>query len=254
VARRRDALTVAETSFEVAYDGPALADGRMAVRDLAPALIALGDVFAEASAQLYPEREPVSLSVKATAEGSFEVVLILHSAWEKAIDLFSGDPVTAIVNFKELILGGGYSLFEVIRRIRGRRVTEEEELPQPGMIRITLEDGTTLEVPAQVVPLLRNIEIRRHANEVIAPVRRNGIERLEFRTEEQVTNENGKQIAWIDRAIWPPKGTAVELYEPNRDATVVGTRLSLASDGSATVFVYLEVPEPETFLPKDAGA
>lgn len=66
--------------------------------------------------------------------------------------------------------------------------------------------------------------------------------------------ENGRQIAWIEGAIWPPKGSAIELYEPNRDAVVVGTRLSLAPDGSATVFVYLDVPGPDEFMPEDAGA
>jgi hypothetical protein len=65
---------------------------------------------------------------------------------------------------------------------------------------------------------------------------------------------NGPQIGRIDGAIWPPKGSAVELYEPNRDAEVVGTRLSLAPTGDAAIFVYLKIPEPEHFMPKDAGA
>jgi hypothetical protein len=70
---------MAETAFRVAYDGPALATGRMPVRDLAPALLALGDLFAEASQVIYPEGKPVALSIKATEEGSFDVHLILES-------------------------------------------------------------------------------------------------------------------------------------------------------------------------------
>src|SRR5688500_11839084 len=54
-------VTMAETTFGVVYDGPALETGRMPVRDLAPALLALGQLFSEASRFVYPEQEPVSL-------------------------------------------------------------------------------------------------------------------------------------------------------------------------------------------------
>jgi hypothetical protein len=101
---------VAQTAFEVTYDGPALADGRMPVRDLAPALLALGDLFAEASALVYPEREPVALNIKATQEGSFVVQLILESAWDDVLDIFNSDAATALVNLKEIILLGGGGL------------------------------------------------------------------------------------------------------------------------------------------------
>ena len=43
---------LAETAFQIAYEGPALETGRMPVRDLAPALLALGDLFTEASVVL----------------------------------------------------------------------------------------------------------------------------------------------------------------------------------------------------------
>jgi hypothetical protein len=62
--------------------------------------------------------------------------------------------------------------------------------------------------------------------------------------------DNSRQLAWIDGAIWPPQGAVVELYEPNRDATVTHSRLALAPDGSATVLVYVKVPEADQFEPK----
>jgi hypothetical protein len=45
-----------ETEFDLSYKGDALADGRMAVRDLAPALLALGEIFADASALIEPAK------------------------------------------------------------------------------------------------------------------------------------------------------------------------------------------------------
>ena len=45
---------MAEIEFHIAYDGPALVDGRMDVRDLAPALIALGELFQEANGMINP--------------------------------------------------------------------------------------------------------------------------------------------------------------------------------------------------------
>jgi hypothetical protein len=107
--RRVRSEAVAETSFSIAYDGPALETGRMPVRDLAPALLALGELFTEASQIVYPDADPVALSIKATEQGSFEVHLILEGKdlWDQFVNLFGSDPVTALVNLKTLIAGGG---------------------------------------------------------------------------------------------------------------------------------------------------
>lgn len=64
-------------------------------------------------------------------------------------------------------------------------------------------------------------------------------------------HEPNRQIAWIDGAIWPPIGTAVELYEPNRDATVLAVRLQLSPDMSATILIDVEDPgDAETTIPR----
>src|SRR5688572_17376787 len=116
---------MAETAFGVTYDGPALVTGRMPVRELAPALLALGDVFAEASLVAYPDRPPVALDIKATEEGSFVVQLILETpdeVWDQVVDIFGSDAVSALVNLKELVIGSGFGLFWLIKRLKGRRI------------------------------------------------------------------------------------------------------------------------------------
>src|SRR4051812_44184432 len=109
---------MAEARFSVSYDGPALADGRMPVRDLAPALLALGDVFGEASQVLFPDQEPVALDIRATGEGSFAVYLAVHGPdlWDQIVQFFTSHGVTAIDTMMDYIVGGS-GLFYFIKRL-----------------------------------------------------------------------------------------------------------------------------------------
>ncbi len=171
---------MAETQFGIAYDGPAVATGRMPVRELAPALLALGDLFAEASRVVYPDRKPVALSIEATEEGSFLVRLILEAegAWDELVDIFGSDAMNALMNLKEFVIGGA-GVFWLIQRVaRGRGVRAEN--PIQGHVRLTLNDGTTLEIPSEVWLMYKRVSIRRKAREVIAPLGREGIEQVRF--------------------------------------------------------------------------
>jgi hypothetical protein len=182
---------MAETSFEVKYDGDALREGRMPVRDLAPALLALGQLFTEASQLLFPENDPVSLEIEATREGSFEVELILHGAgmgW----DQLSTHPVATaatLVVFKEVVIGDSIdlSLFGLLKWLKGKLITEQKEGPEPGQVTLRAEDGLEITVQAEVAALSTDPGIRRKAREVVEPLRRDGVDSLEFRSDEKPT-------------------------------------------------------------------
>ena len=58
---------MSQTSFSIAYDGPAVESGSMDVRDLAPALLALGQLFDAANSVLNDERTTISVNVQATS-------------------------------------------------------------------------------------------------------------------------------------------------------------------------------------------
>lgn len=243
---------MAETAFRVAYDGPALETGKMPVRDLAPALLALGDLFAEASHVIYPEGKPVALSIKATDEGSFDVHLILESLgpWDDLVDIFGSDPVTALVNLKELIVGGtaaGGGLFWLIKKLRGQSVAVEEGRDEPpsGNVRLTLNDGTTLEAPAEVWTLYRRVTIRRKARQVVAPVAQEGVDQVRFgesRAEPEVVISKADLPAYEeptedeDMLLDEEREIVVEIAAP---AFIEGYKWRL-SDGARTFFATVE--------------
>ncbi|HWD39928.1 MAG TPA: hypothetical protein VG944_13855, partial [Fimbriimonas sp.] len=121
---------MAETSFEVMYDGEAVRDGRMEVRELAPALLALSELFTDASQLLYPEDPPVALELETTREGSFIVQLVLHavgSGWDQLSHMDVAKDAGQLALFKELVIGDSidFSLFGLIKRLKGKIVVKE---------------------------------------------------------------------------------------------------------------------------------
>ena len=172
-----------ESSFGVTYAGDALEDGTMPVRDLAPALLALGAIFSEASALLYPDRELVSLNIKATERGSFYVQLALHAkaTWDDIVDLFGSGSANALANLEAIVIGGGTGvcgLFALIRHLRHRKIVDRQL--SSGHTRLTLDDGTTFDVPPGTAVLYESASIRAKARVVVAPLEREGVEELTF--------------------------------------------------------------------------
>jgi hypothetical protein len=189
---------MADKTFDITYDGPALASGTMPVRDLAPSLLSLAEIFTTASLVVFPTREPVSLEIKATAEGSFEVELIAHTVklFDDAVDIFGSNPIQALEGLVFTIVGAQKSLFWLIKSIGSQKVVQEESATtEPGHVTLTLEDGTKLEgIPTDVVTLYKSLPIRRQARQVVTPLYREGVDVIRFKvdssTEAEVTKDD----------------------------------------------------------------
>ena len=88
---------VSQAQFTIAYDGPALRDGVMDVRDLAPALLAVGKLFDAANLTINGNAATVSVRVRATVPGSFEILIDLaQTITQHLTDLFVGDRATGV--------------------------------------------------------------------------------------------------------------------------------------------------------------
>jgi hypothetical protein len=181
---------MSETGFQVVFDGPGVDDGRRPVRDFAPALLALGDLFVEASAIVHPKVPPAALKVKATERGSFAIDLILEApkAWDEIVSLLNSGPANAVINFRELIVGSA-GLYWLIKKANEKRIKNREAPVDPAMIRIAFEDGTVIEVPSDLLRLYDNLRIRQRVQETVEPIGREGVDNLKFRAGKQAAVE-----------------------------------------------------------------
>src|SRR5664280_1129809 len=70
--------TIADSlDFGIEYDGPVLTNHEMDVRDLAPALLSVGNLFQTLNRRIHPADPEVQVNIRATEEGSFLVQLKL---------------------------------------------------------------------------------------------------------------------------------------------------------------------------------
>lgn len=203
-------------AFHVVYDGPALASHEMDVRDLAPALLALGEVFENANRVLNGNRAKVSVRVKASFEtGCFGIDLtVIQSILDQTIDFLISRPVSGALSLAALIgvvNKGGKGLIWLIQRLRGRIPSKIEYLSD-GRCRL-LVDQETFEVEREVIELLKDFRTRKAIEAAIAePLKKEGIETVAFKA-------NGEPFLLVEKQesayfeAPPPEDAELAEYE-----------------------------------------
>ena len=161
--------------FTVSYEGPSLDDHTMPVRDLAPALMALGEAFDRANAIVNGPRTEISLDIRATISGSFELMLVLHQALNPALNmmLFNGDFISNASALKDLIFGSA-GLFGLLKGLRGRQ--PDTQLLADG-VRFRASNFEVV-VPIEVFRMWQDAPLRDQVNAILQPIARAGVERV----------------------------------------------------------------------------
>jgi len=175
-----------KTIFHIKYDGQALANNEMNVKDLAPALLAVGELLEEANDLLNERKTKINVNIKATEEGSVDIVLsVIQDFWNQSVSLFDSDDVNAIVNAKELLeivlLGGsGAGLLGLLKWLKNRPIKSVTKL-DTGDLKIELSDGDIKISNEKEIKLFQMISIRKKIEAFIrTPLLKKGIESVTF--------------------------------------------------------------------------
>lgn len=178
--------------FRITYDGPALATHQMDVHELAPALLAMGDLLEAATRVLNGDRVKPQVNVRASFKtGSFGIDFELATVWLlKVRDLFGSDDATSTANALA-ILGAlglvarktGVSLIGALKWLRGRTLTRVEQ--GEDTVRLSVDEDA-LEIEHEVLALLRELAVREALDKLLAPLDRDGVDTFATGTEDAV--------------------------------------------------------------------
>ena len=177
--------------FHVVFDGPALVEHRMDIRDLAPALIAMADLFAAANTEINGEASSIRVHVNASCKaGSFGIDLIATQHLLAHIrDIFSGHGANAVCNGYAIMtmvgfVGGG-GLIGLLRRLKGRRPVRVQRNGR--LTTVHVSEAESMEIDSRVMKLYYNNVVRTSLEKVVSPLEREGITDFGILIDDKVT-------------------------------------------------------------------
>jgi hypothetical protein len=165
--------------FQIVYDGPALVDHEMDIRDLAPALLAISDLLDESNRVLNGDKSVVSVRVKGTFKtGSFSIDFSVFQGFvDQVFGLITSKKFeTAAAILSILGFTAKEGLIFILGKIKHRKIKSiHDDNNNP---RIIMEDGDVINlVDRRLLELLNNSKIRRSIEKTIYdPLSKAGID------------------------------------------------------------------------------
>lgn len=210
----------------VRYDGPILANHRMDITDLAPALLGLSEICRIANHKFNGDKASVQVLIGTDAEHRcFQLDLhVVQTVWDTTKSLLTNSDVGSAKELLEWIglIGGGTTgaigLFKLLKWLSGRRINSTVLEAHDGrdVVRISIEgdNNNVVFVHPQALELLRDEKVLASLKKVIEPLTREGYDKLEFENDGEIADTIGKEEALAISALTPSEIESTETDQP----------------------------------------
>lgn len=188
----------------VAYGGPDVEAGTMDIKQLAPALLAFGEMIEEGNKAINGDDLKIRVRVQSDFQkGSFDVGLELVGSLADQIRLFSGSLVDVsklgehFGFVADVCSVSGLGLIPLIKKIAGRKIHSAAVI-ENGNTKLELSDSSgieVIEVRPDVVRLYRSAAVRKRLEETLSPLDHGGIDTFKIRA----VNGNEDVVTEISR-------------------------------------------------------
>ena len=183
------------SSFILSYDGTGLAEHSISIRQLGPALVALGALFDRSNYLMNGESATIDIKATATRSACFEIEMAVEMI-RSGTTMFAGPFVSAALNIRQIVLTTITWLKYLNSsdtNVAGRPNNEIVEAMESVNIRVgdigveTTAYAETNRLALQTVSQLsRDRLILEHFGGVFKPVSQDGIDRVDFKENDNV--------------------------------------------------------------------
>lgn len=221
----------------IAYAGPALDDGSMPVRDLAPALISFADLVDSSYKAIGGEGQvKVLLNQDSLRKGSFDITFLMNLDILGAVKLFMTSAESSGLDDLMTVLGWGVTggtagkgIFWLVKKIGGRKLRDIKH-KKDQKAEIVLEDGETIETTENTLKVFLSVDCRVSLERIVAPVKGDGIDAFELRDPEDA--EKDEPIIKIDKLTVPsfkapPASDVMDIEEQTQEQEILARIISV---------------------------
>ena len=192
----------------IRYDGPALSENSIDIDDLAPSLLAIGELCKLANRKFNGKNANVKVLVNANLEQNcfelnFELVQTFLSQAKALFNIEEVATAKELLEWIGIIIGGGsvMGLIQFCKFLKGRKIESNQLVEKDGknVVQIKIEgDNNNVHIHQQTYDLIQDTKAIKKFQKTLKPLSKDGYEKMEFESKngeiEEITRKDAEQI------------------------------------------------------------